>query len=70
MTKPPKAPSIPRFHPLNVVAERLGLSPRSVRRLIDEGTLASYKIGGAVRVSDDDLVALIARSRQNKGAEG
>ena len=69
MTKSSKVPSIPKLHSLNVVADRLGLSPRSVRRLIDDGTLPSFKIGGAIRLSDDDLVALIARSRQRKSAE-
>ena len=37
------------------VAERLGSSERTVRRLIADGTLPSVKIGGARLVADADL---------------
>lgn len=64
MKKLSKSPSIPKFHSLSAVADCLGLSQRSVRRLIDDGALVAHKIGGAVRISDNDLQQLIARSRQ------
>jgi excisionase family DNA binding protein len=69
MTRPTKPPSIPRYHALKTVADRLDLSPRSVQRLIGKGVLPAIKIGGVVRVSDDDLLALIARCRQAKPLE-
>jgi excisionase family DNA binding protein len=58
-----KRSSIPKFHSINTVAERLDLSPRSVRRLIDSGKLQAVKIGGSVRVSDDELQRLLIASR-------
>jgi excisionase family DNA binding protein len=70
MTRPPRPPSIPKYHALKTVADHLDLSPRSVQRLIEKGFLPAIKIGGAVRVSDDDLAALVARSRQPTQREG
>jgi excisionase family DNA binding protein len=69
MTRSPKSPSIPRYHALKTVADRLDLSPRSVQRLIGKGVLPAIKVGGVVRVSDDDLLALIARSRLSTATE-
>lgn len=46
-----------------VVAERLGLSLRSVRRLIARGELPVHRLGRAVRVSEDDLVRFLAARR-------
>lgn len=63
MTMSPKRPTIPKFHSIKTVAERLDLSPRSVRRLIDSGKLHAVKIAGAVRVSDDELQRLMLASR-------
>ena len=37
------------------VADRLRLSSSSVRRLVNAGLLRTVKIGGAVRVSTDEL---------------
>jgi excisionase family DNA binding protein len=42
------------------VADRLDLSPSSIRRLIDTGKLRSVKLRGAVRVRECDLAQLIA----------
>lgn len=53
----------PKYHRIDVIADRLDLSPRSVRRLIDSGKLQAVKIGGAVRVSDDELQRLLLVSR-------
>jgi excisionase family DNA binding protein len=37
------------------VAERLSVSTRTVRRLIDSGELPAHRMGRMVRVSVDDL---------------
>ena len=47
----------------DVVAERLGLSLRSVRRLIARGELPVHRLGRAVRISEDDLVRFLAAHR-------
>lgn len=46
------------------VADLLGVSPRTVRRLIYSAELKSVKIGTAVRVAPEDLAAYIAGLRQ------
>lgn len=40
-------------------ATRLSVSKRSVRRLIDRGELRKVKVGGLVRVREEDLLSLI-----------
>lgn len=70
MSRTKTAASGPRYHRIETVADKLDLSPRSVRRLIDSGALQAVKIGGSVRVSDTDLELLIARSRVQKCDEG
>lgn len=55
-----------RRSPLDVpgAAEYLGTSPRHVRRLIAERRVASYRLGGRVLLSPDDLDELLERSRR------
>ncbi len=38
-------------------AERLSVSPRTIRRLIAEGKIRAYQIRRAVRISESDLQA-------------
>lgn len=45
------------------VAEGLGVSPRTVRRLIDRRELVACRLGRSVRVHPDDLAAYIDRRR-------
>jgi excisionase family DNA binding protein len=49
-------------------AERLGTSPRFVRRLIAERRIAYVKLGRHVRVTAVDLEAFIAAGRVEGGA--
>jgi excisionase family DNA binding protein len=69
MTKPAKPSQGPKYRRLQYVADKLDLSPRSVQRLIASGELPAFKIRGAVRVSDDDIERLIARSRLSTAAD-
>jgi excisionase family DNA binding protein len=63
-TAPGKAgPGKLRFFTIAQVAEILNLSPRSVRRLIDEHRLTVHRFGGAVRIAEADLRAFIAMRR-------
>lgn len=45
------------------VATRLGVHPRTVRRLIARGELIAHRIGGSVRISERDLQVYLARCR-------
>jgi excisionase family DNA binding protein len=45
------------------VAEGLGVSTRTVRRLIARRELVACRLGRSVRVHPDDLAAYIARRR-------
>lgn len=49
-------------------ATRLSVSSRFVYRLVDEGKIASYRIGSAVRISEEDLdIYLASRRLESKG---
>ena len=45
-----------RFLRARDIAERLGLSERTIRRFIADGTLPAVKIGGARLVAEADLI--------------
>jgi excisionase family DNA binding protein len=45
------------------VAEGLGVSTRTVRRLIAKGELVACRLGRLVRIHPDDLAAYIDRRR-------
>ena len=48
---------------LSAASERLAVSERTVRRLIDTGDLPPIRVRGAIRVSAADIAALIDRAR-------
>jgi excisionase family DNA binding protein len=45
------------------VADWLGCSTKTVRRLIDEGDLPEIRVRASVRVRDSDVLAFIERGR-------
>ncbi len=45
------------------VAQRLQLSPKSVRRLIDEGMLRDHRFGRAIRIAEEDLNQFLKLTR-------
>jgi len=47
------------------VANRLGVSTRTVRRLLDDGKLAFHRIGGSLRVSPSDLETYLRLTRES-----
>lgn len=53
------------FRSLSDVAAYLGVSPRTVRRLINDGELVAHRVRGRLRVSDIDLASYL---RQVQGA--
>jgi excisionase family DNA binding protein len=49
-------------------ADRLGTSPRFVRRLIDERRIAYVKVGRHVRIAEADLAGFVASGRVEASA--
>ncbi len=45
-------------------AERLGISPKTLRNLYRCGQLPSIRIGGSVRIAESDLEDFLQRNRQ------
>ena len=60
----PAAPrSLPRFLSINHVAERLGLSTKTIRRWIGAGELPVHRLGRQLRVSENDLDLFLHQNR-------
>jgi len=49
-------------------AERLGITQRTLYRLIDEGQLPAYKMGRVFRVKESDLEVFLDQSRVTPGS--
>ena len=49
-------------------ATRLGITPRTLYRFIDEGQLAAYRFGRVIRLQQADVDDFIERSRIQPGA--
>jgi excisionase family DNA binding protein len=54
---------VPKLHPIDEVAAILGLSARTVRRLIAAEELLACRLGRSVRVHPDDLARYVNRHR-------
>jgi excisionase family DNA binding protein len=52
-----------RFFTVAEVAERLGVSTRTIRRWIENGELVAHRFGRAVRIVERDLKAFLAMHR-------
>ncbi|HVM06935.1 MAG TPA: helix-turn-helix domain-containing protein [Acidimicrobiales bacterium] len=48
-------------------AELLGVVPRTLYRLIDEGSIPAYKLGRVIRLKADDLEAFLESTRVQPG---
>jgi excisionase family DNA binding protein len=49
-------------------AERLGVTPRTLYRFIDEGQLPGYRFGRVIRLQQADVDAFIANCRIEPGS--
>ncbi len=49
-------------------AERIGVVPRTLYRMIDEGLIAAYKMGRVIRVKESDLDAFVETTRVQPGS--
>ena len=48
-------------------ARRLGITPRTLYRLIDEGQLPAYKFGRVIRLQQSEVDSFIAEARIQPG---
>ena len=55
-----------KFFTIADVAERLGVSTRTVRRSIDRNELVAHQFGRAVRIAESDTKAFIAKHRREQ----
>jgi excisionase family DNA binding protein len=60
----PTNPSNERFFSVDEVADRLGVSPKSVRRKIDKGELTAHRMGRLLRIGERSLAVYIAGARR------
>jgi excisionase family DNA binding protein len=51
------------FSTIADIADRLDVSPRTVRRWIERGDLVVHRLGGVVRIAESDLRAFLAAHR-------
>ena len=51
-------------------ARRLGITSRTLYRLIDSGQVPAYKFGRVIRLQEDDVGAFIEASRVEPGSLG
>jgi excisionase family DNA binding protein len=51
-------------------ARRLGITIRTLYRLIDEGQLVAYKVGRVIRLRPDDLAEFMDSARIEPGSLG
>jgi excisionase family DNA binding protein len=49
-------------------AERLGVVPRTLYRMIDEGAIPAYKMGRVIRVKESDLDAFLETTKVQPGS--
>lgn len=57
----------PFYTPITL-AERLSVHRKTVRRLLETGEIASYRIGRAVRIDPNDVDSYLARRRTDRKA--
>ena len=55
----------PFFTP-RALAEYLSISERTVRQMLAEGRIASYRVEGVRRIAADDVDAYLARNRRDR----
>jgi excisionase family DNA binding protein len=54
----------PKYYSVKAVAEALDVSPRTVRRWIENRDLIVHRVHGVVRIAEDDLGTFLALHRE------
>lgn len=65
-TAPPPPAMRPRLISVVDVADRLGVSEKTVRRMITRGDLPAHRIGKLLRVSEQALETLLTHSQATR----
>jgi excisionase family DNA binding protein len=55
-----------RFHNSNEAAQLLGMSQTHLRRLCDEGRIASFSVGSALRIPAEEITRILAERGRAK----
>lgn len=55
---------LPKYYPIQTVAEALDVSARTIRRWIASGDLTVHRVNGVVRIAEGDLRAFLALHRE------
>ena len=55
---------IPNCFTIAELAKRLSVSTKTVRRWIESGELRHHRLGGAIRISDEDAATFMATRRR------
>lgn len=55
---------LPRLYTVAEVAKQLSISTKTVRRWLQGGQLHAHRLGRQLRLSEEDLVAFLARCRK------
>ena len=63
------APADDRLHDLGTIAQRLNVSTKMVRRLIDRGELGYHQVGRLKRVSDGQYLEYLSCARHRRSAK-
>jgi excisionase family DNA binding protein len=58
-TTPPASIRLPRLFTVTEVAEYLGVSPRTVRRMVKARVLPIVRVGRSIRISEAALARLV-----------
>lgn len=61
------APPEPVWLGTQEAARHLGITPRTLYRLIDEGEIPAYKLGRVLRLRLDDVTAFLESARVRPG---
>ena len=62
MAKVPE--TLPVFYSVKQVAEKLGLSAKTIRRWIDVGELPVHRLGRSIRITESDLITFLKLRRE------
>ena len=62
-------PSEPVWLNTKTAAERLGITPRTLYRLVDEGLVVGYKVGRVIRFQEADVEAVKAEQPASAAAD-
>ena len=55
---------LPRLYSIKEAAPQIGVCSKTIRRWIDQGELHVHRLGRQIRISEDDLLAFLARHRR------